>query len=323
MNLHPTHKIIDASKIKLYQTCPRKFLYRHLFGWDLDVDNLNLVFGEAWHRAQEKLLIDLRTNGMYTKEGVIAAYEDHFKPYYDEHYGPEMDLANSPKNSGNAMQALMEYVEEYAGDNFEVLETELHGVIPISDDRTLTFRMDGLVRTDKGIVVMEHKTSKMYSDAWASQWATSIQIDIYYLALHAMYGEDAYGITVNGSVFRKKGNMHTRIPIRKTPSMLEDCLQNVHAWLDRHDHDLEVLQQQTVDDQTLISFPKCGESCTKWNRLCEYHPFCTAWTNPLQKADKPPIGFIQDFWNPIEREETPPQVRIDYRSDKPLVERLT
>jgi len=53
---HPTHSVLDSSKISEYITCERKFLFRYLLGIVPDRPNHNLIFGSAWHAAREVLL---------------------------------------------------------------------------------------------------------------------------------------------------------------------------------------------------------------------------------------------------------------------------
>jgi len=98
---------LDSSKIGDYMRCPRRYFYRHIVGWQYDSPNINLVFGEAWHRAKEHIFV--HGTSREAIEGAMIKFLDYYRQHYDE----ITDLDNAPKDPGNALNALVGYGQEY------------------------------------------------------------------------------------------------------------------------------------------------------------------------------------------------------------------
>ena len=292
--------IIDSSKIQTYQTCPRQFMFEHILGWRFDRSRHDLIFGQAWHLAMEQMLKDYAEDKKYKK--VEAAYAK-FEELYRKYYTTETDMDLAPKNPGTALAMLHEYARTYSYDNFGVVHTEASGLTPISNERFVSFRLDAVIDLgkDKGLAILEHKTTKYLSSTWQEQWPNKFQINLYSHALEVQFNEPVYGIIVNGAVFRKSGGEFIRAVMRKSPDMKEFWIGQFNAWFDMIEADLERMQD-SINKPTLEAFPLNGESCTKYNRACPYIDFCRVWANPLHHCEETPIGFIKEYWDP-RREE--------------------
>ena len=294
-----TWRIYDSSKVQEYMNCPRKYFYRYVLGWDTDEPNIHLVFGEGWHRAMEVLL-----NEGYTNQAVKNAYST-FLEYYRQHFTEIQDANNYPKSPDSVVPTLVEYMQKYRNsDTFEVLYTEVAGTVPISDTRVISFRLDSIVKSDEGIVSLEHKTASRLSQAWMDQWPLKVQMGTYMHVLHSLYDpKDVYGIKINGVIFRKTKNDYIRVPIRKSTDMMNAWLWNVNHQIDLIEWNMEELAKSDESEEVMMSFPMNTENCVNYGRACKYHDFCTSWANPLKRADEPPIGFVKKFWDPSSHED--------------------
>ena len=300
-NVQPdkTWRIYDSSKVQEYMTCPRKYFYRYVLGWDTDEPNVHLVFGEGWHRAMEHIL-----NEGYTNTAIKDAYSIFLK-YYRQHYTEIQDGGNFPKSPDSIVPTLVEYIQKYKHtDNFEVMYTEVAGTVPISDTRVVHFRMDSVMRDDTGIFSLEHKTGSRLSQAWMDQWPLKMQVGTYMHVLHSLYDpKDVYGIKINGVIFKKTKNDYIRVPIRKSMDMMNAWLWNINHQIDLIEWNMDELMKSDEADNVLAAFPMNTESCTNYGRACKYHDFCSTWANPLKRADEPPQGFVRKFWDPSSNEE--------------------
>lgn len=304
----PTWLHLDSTKLKEYMSCPRRFFYRYVLGWQLerDQESLHLVFGQAWHLAMEHLLKGLKENQGYPPDVLQEAFTK-LNDCYREAFSPEQEEAfNSPKNPTNALQALVEYSQKHGGDyrEFEVLHTEIAGTVPISDERRLVFKIDAVCRDSvSGLAfVLEHKTSQQLTSNWADQWTLSVQVGTYCHALYClMTSEQVYGAKVNGAFFRKKGNDFMRVPVRQTPEMMQRWLENVNQWYDAIEENFQLLADTSPDDPVMLAFPMNTGACQDWGRTCAYHDFCISWNNPLKRVNDPlPEGFTINHWDPLE-----------------------
>jgi len=94
-----------------------------------------------------------------------------------------------------------------------------------------------------------------------------------------------------------------RVPAWKSPEQMNVWLWNTVDLLDDLDRDMDRLFHCRESDPVMQAFRMNPESCTKyWG--CVWHDYCLSWGNPLRHCYEPPLGFRQEFWNPIEMETT-------------------
>ena len=295
---HATWEINDASKLSEYQRCRRKFFFRYVLGWETEEPNIHLVHGEAWHRAMSHVL----RNG-FEAESIQGAFAKYLE-YYREHFNEMQDQVNYPKSPGSVLQSLVEYGIKYGNEEFELLHTEIAGTVPVDDKRVLHFRLDTICKDKNGYFSLEHKTTSQFSQAWLDSWSLSLQVGLYTHVLFCLYPQDeVYGIKINGAVFRKKGNDYPRVIIRKTEDQMAVWHWNIMNTLDLLEWDYDELAGCSPEDKVMEAFPLNPQSCFSFGRLCKYHAYCTAWANPLQRCDEPPIGMVVKRWDPSEMED--------------------
>lgn len=311
---HPTWDIKDSSKLEQFIHCPRRYFYRYMLGWDVDVPAQDLWFGESWHRAREYQLL----NGY---DDVQGAY-DAFITCYREQFAPEQDEFYSPKTPTAVLNALIQFSDQYRNDliDNEVVEldgqkmTEISGTVPIAEDRVLHYRMDSIMRrkADGKIFSWDHKTtteSYLNSRFWADQFFLSIQSGTYTHCLYCIFPiEQVLGIEFCGTGFTylKRGSANRpagyhvslrRVPAWKTPGQMNSWLWLANEIYSNIEYETERLLNCSEDDPVLMAFPMNPTSCTSF-RGCPYLDFCISWPNPLRNAYEPPLGFTERFWNP-------------------------
>jgi|GEM_PF-695937 len=317
---HPTHEIKDSSKLDDYLLCPRFYFYSHILGWKLDQEEHDLIFGECIHKSREHQLI-------HGYDDILGAY-DKFESTYRLHFDESTDAYYSPKNPTAALNAIMKFAEEHKHDliDNEVVEldgkkmTEIAGTVPVDEHRVLHYRMDSIIRQceDSMIKSWDWKTTtgKWVNDSrWDNELYLGIQNGTYTHCLYCIFPiEQVLGVEfvkigfeflARGSSARPAGYHTTirHIPAFKTPDQMSVWLWTVNALLDDIDRDMDRLSHCTENDQVLMAFRMNHKSCTAY-RGCPYFDYCMAWSNPLQQCYEPPIGFVQRFWNPMDRESS-------------------
>jgi hypothetical protein len=302
LNSDKTWQIQDATKINSFMECPRSYFYEYVLGWRSEVPNLHLEFGSAWHLAMAHLL----TQG-YAEQSVIEAYvlfEQHYRKYFPD----IMDEVNAPKNPGNALRALLQYVKEYAGDKQVVHYTEIAGTVPIDDKHLLHFKMDSILEVEGQMRSREHKTGSTLSRQWEDQWSLAMQTGVYNHVLCCIYPpEQVWGVEINGVFFQKKENKFKRVPARRGTDMMNVWMWNTLHQLHMIDFEFERLADCKDEDRVLEAFPLNPTNCTKYFG-CRYHDFCMVWANPLQHCYEVPFGYKVEYWNPADAEKTAKKV---------------
>lgn len=293
---HPTWEIIDSTKLQDAQQCWRMFFFKYILGWDKEEPNNHLIFGQAWHDGQEHLLL----NG-YDENSIMGAYEA-LRSTYRRTFPEPTDELYYPKVPGRALEALVSYVVKWGEHDAQqkVLMTEIAGTVPIMEGVVMHLRLDSLIQVGDKVRSREHKTGSRLDRVWRSKWTLKTQVGTYHHALNCLYPPEAVeGIEINGAIFNKSKTEFERIPIRKTPAFMESWWWDTKWWVSHLLAEYEALHSCRVGDPILRAFPKCGESCTMYFG-CPYMDFCSAWPNPLQYAEEPPIGMTTRWWNPME-----------------------
>ncbi len=304
---HPSWEIKDSSKLNAMKRCQRYFFLRYMCGWKRvggEFADLNLVFGEAWHRAKESILQDKDGQLMYRVGNAMLRFNEYFR----QHFEASSDMETYPKNPGNAQEALLTYMKERR--NYTVLElngkpaTEVYGTVPIDDTgRRMHFRIDAIIRMpDNSIAYIDHKTTGSEDTKYQKLYAISGQMGTYDHALSCIFGrnEKIFGGMVELTIFRKssgKGNAHLTIPLRFAVSTKQQWLWNITHWFIEVEKETERLLKCTEDEPVLTAFPQNECGCPAYFRMCEYYDICMSIPNPL-RCEGPPVGFEIDFWDP-------------------------
>lgn len=295
------HDILDSTKIKAFQSCPRKYFFSYILGWQSDTPNVHLAFGSGWHEALEHL----HTSGMGDRQ-VEEAFLIFQKTFNEEFPQQMLSDQHKGKNEENALRALQEYARVYRNEEMEVLFTETAGTVPIREDRVLHWKSDLIFESPRGeIWSLEHKTTGRGGSSWKQRWSLDFQISAYAYALSALFSdriEDVAGVKVNGAILRKSGNNEfVRIPCRKSLEDNKLWLQEANHWIDMIEWNMDILRRTSVQDSTMFAFPRNPTSCTKYG--CPFDGLCENWSNPLQHCQEVPVGYEEDHWDPRRKEE--------------------
>lgn len=298
---NPTWNITDSTKLQQYMDCPRSYFYNYVLGWRPDKPNNHLVFGSAVHEAMEHLLL----HG-YDTDSIVDAF-NKFNVCYRMEFGEETDELFSPKTPARFIDCLLEYIQKYSTDflKYEVLYTEIAGSVSLNGYYTLFFKMDTILKEiSTGLKFsLEHKTKGgTFNRMWSGEFPLGVQVGTYTHALYCLYPpEEVKGVTINGLAFKKtKSHMFEfeRLPIWKTLPQMQVWQSNCISWMRQLESDFKRLSASTLSEEVLTAFPLNPRSCTKYFG-CPYHDYCLAWPNPLKNAYQPPMGFKEEFWNPM------------------------
>lgn len=319
LEYNPQWDIYDSTKIQEYLDCPRMFFYKRILGWTRDMDIANdLQFGKAFHKAMEIIY----NEGNFSDDTITKAYREGFIPCYREIFGPETDDLFDPKSPDFVYPALTAYAMYPANhrdfDLFDIIKTEIAGLVPIDEEINIVYKIDLLARRkDNGkYFAMEHKTKgkTSFNRTWLDQWEQSIQVANYYHALCMMLGiENVESVMVSGTSFLKTKFDFVRVEINKSSDMMLEHLWNVRDIVDRMKLDLDLLLSNCKEeDRFMACYGKNPTACTKyWG--CEMSAFCSSWPNPLQRCYEPPPGYKVEHWNPLADEQTTERLDLELK----------
>jgi len=311
---HPTHSIIDSSKLTCLADCPRQFFYQYILGWRPDKPEHDLYFGESWHLAREHQLI----HGYDDVKGAYKLFIEHYRKKFPE----GTDDIFRPKDPMAVALALTKFASDRKSDltENELLYSEISGTVPIDEKRAVHYRMDSVLRNKESgkVFSWDHKSAterSMNYPWWEPNFFLGLQNGTYTHCLYCMYPiEEVIGVEFCGTAFhylprggsaRSQGYHITlkRVPAWKTPDQMNAWLWTINDLYDRLDMEMDKLSDCKDSDPVLMAFPMNPNSCSKY-RGCAFHDYCMAWANPIQHSYEPPLGFKVEFWNPAAMETT-------------------
>ena len=313
-NLHPSMQVIDSTKIKSFQTCPRKFFFEHVLGWRRQNSDHDLWYGQAVHYAFEHMYSRWkeRNKSGYTQRDVAEGFQK-FLDHYRLKFSADTDIQHSAKSPENTLIMLLNYAENYKNDDFKVLETEISGSVAIGETpdgqiKRIFFRLDTVCEGDRGVFILEHKTSKWDPALWRASWTFDPQMGTGNHLLYSLYGDKTDCLRLNG-IFLKaplktkdsETCSFTRVPMRWSGRKMQDWLVGVKYEWDEIHLELERLSKCSEGDPVMTAFPRNPNGCMKFNRVCEYMDYCSSYHNPLQHTELPD-GFDEVFWDPREQD---------------------
>jgi len=298
--------VLDNSKRDDFLRCNRYFFFRHVLGLRGKHPSHDLVFGSAWHDGMEAL-----SRFGIAKKGALDAAMQSFLACYREAFGPATDDDKKPKNPMGALNGYKTYIEQYKADPFEHLHFELGVPVPLGGDRVYYGKLDKISRrtTDNRYLVIDHKTSKYDSSVSSEKWESRNQFFGYIHALYCFFPpEEVEGLLVDESIFyhtAKDGYKakHQRYLVRKSPLKMQEWLINIQYHYDRIVEQLELMLNESTEQQIQKSFPRCYDDrgCISFNRICLYYHHCWSSPNPLKDYGQPkqtPLEFIREYWDP-------------------------
>ncbi|WP_047980644.1 PD-(D/E)XK nuclease family protein [Ornithinibacillus contaminans] len=152
--------IFSYSRLKLYETCPRRFYYKYVLGIPENTSTSFLALGKAVHKAIESII-----KGISFEEAIIEGYSEcDFHPDVSiEEISKLVKNASATKNMG---------------------ETEIYFRLPLSNSPNAP-EIQGYIDLVKGNRLEDWKTNwKMYDVN------DNHQIGLYAWALHQLKGYD-------------------------------------------------------------------------------------------------------------------------------------
>ena len=309
---HPTHEVIDASKMQEFLTCPRKYFFRYVLGWvpEREEGSYHRAFGKALHSA----MAFLYKNGL-SDENAVKACDIFYSEYRKELPDVEGDDNRAPKTPENGIRAIMQYVERYREEDKrrEVLYVEISGNVPV-DHRSVYFRIDTILKDKNGVFVLEHKTASRLSRNWADQWLLKPQVGLYTHVLYSLYDPaEVYGVRINGIfLYKSRDPEFVRVPIKSTPVYMMSWLVRTRRLLDDIEREMNEMEKDTVRD-IQHSFPQNPESCTRYYG-CPYFDLCAVRVNHLRMYEEgTPYGFKVEWWDP--RDEDYQKIELKKRKE--------
>jgi len=312
----------DNSMLDSFRACPRKYLYRHVLYWVPDTISHDLVFGLSWHAAQDVVWLNAahKIDDTTLVAMAMLAFMDTWYEHYPLEKGNEDSLFASgederfPKTPGRAKDMLWHYVRRKRPfiAQYEILGVETPFIVPLPEF-TNTFyigRKDKTYRVEgKGVVDVDHKTSKADGQRWADTFFPNSQMDGYMYAGYLIHGDDYWGVEIDGALCQKGSAKSARedyppgigfmtVPIQRTLGFVESWLWDTTFLIKQIAAHNEMLKACKPEDIYLRAYEKHTTACGYF-KGCEYRQLCKFYENPFSFGEQVPRGFKVSKWSPF------------------------
>lgn len=241
---------LSASKVDLYNNCPRKYYYQYITKPIKFIDTQPLVFGNIVH----KLLEEFHKNYLQYKDKKYCIIEALKIVVKDSYLRDNLKLKIISKKDIEAIKHIaLAYLTKYSDiNNVYVLEKSFEVKI---NDITISGRIDRVDKSDSFIKVVDYKTSRnIYTK---EEITDSIQLPTYVLWAKQEFGNDikifSEYIFVK-HLFNNKGVVHYNV----NNEVLDNCIKTYESVAQN-------IENKKFDKNK--KFKWCG----KW---CQYEKFC-------------------------------------------------
>lgn len=313
----------DNTRLEAYRRCPRKYYFRHIRDWNPELMAKPLGFGLAWHNSMDFVWEFAKT---LDRQYLLVGAKDVFWGTWKEHNMPTDDailMSIYPRTPGRAGEMLEYYIEKYYDwlNEIELLEIESAFIVPIGEDQFENVmymgRLDKVYRDPRlnnKIVILDHKTTSMMANSWFESFSPNSQVDGYSYAGNMMYGDEFWGIMIDGASVMKNHSksgpgvdrdLPPGIAFPKVP--MQRAFNNLGAWhweakrtimdIENEMATLRDFDIADMHDDFFSCFPKNTTNCFCYGR-CIYADVCKMIPNPHKDHPEPPHGFVVDKWDP-------------------------
>lgn len=263
--------ILDNTKVTEFNTCPRKFYWRHVRHLSLmtDLTPTPLQFGIAIHSALETLY-----KGGSLDDSIII-----FRGLFPDKY------SNTVRTPVIGEKMLRLYYNQYMPEVWKIKHVEAHATMELSSDLMFYGRIDLIVDFLDTLYIVDHKTSSsMGFIAEPHHQLTG------YIAVARTLGLDVKGGIVNILGLIKGKVEFLRIMTSRTE---EDIQEWIHHAL---------LTKCNIDNCIESGyFPKYTHSCGMYASKCPYMQLCTCSPRSIEYIVEG--SYTEKEWKPWETAE--------------------
>ena len=322
-DIEETMSYYDNTRIEAYRRCPRKYYFRHVRDWNPETMAKPLGFGLSWHDAMDFVWKYAKT---LDRQALLAGAKDIFNDSWKKWDMPTDDailMSMYPRTPGRAAEMLEHYIDKYYYwlNTIELLEIEAAFIVPIGEgqfeDVMYMGRLDKVYRDPRlnnKVVILDHKTTSQMAGGWFESFSPNSQVDGYSFAGNMLYGEDFWGISIDGASVMKNHSkngpsvdrdMPPGIAFPKIP--MSRAFNQLSAWhheakgtilhIEKELADLKDYDIQGKKHSFFPCFPKNTTTCFCYGR-CIYADVCKMIANPHDDVRVPPEGFVEDKWDP-------------------------
>lgn len=291
----------DATSISVYETCPRKYQYEILEGWQPHTKSPHLVFGGHYATALENFY-KYRATGMSVQEALETVVREAMIATWDSETGLPWMSSEPNKTRFTLIRTIIWYLDQFAEE--ENIHThhlqngkpavELSFTIEVSDDLLFCGHLDRVVKYQDDLYVMDQKTSKhAIGTHFFDGFNPNTQMSLYTWAGKAIMHTPISGVIIDAAQVGVNFSRFSRGFTFRTKGQLDEWYEST----------MTVIMRAQIDTQRYhqgIDMPMNTASCGNYGG-CPLRPVCSR--NPEVRKNFLAAAFVKrdTLWDPLER----------------------
>lgn len=302
----------DNTRVSAYKVCPRSYFIRHVLHWSSRGTGLALIFGQAWHNAQDMVWGQAQNKDVVKTPADLAelSYLDFCMTWEAEGQSLDMSYDDMERISPRTPPIAREMLYEYCTQRWQMLQrAEVFAIerpfaVPLPQMTGVWYigRLDKGVKLNGQRLILEHKTTTAYATSgnfrgdYTESWDFSSQVKGYQYGGSLTFGEiDAVWIDA-ALVHKKVHGAFKFIPVKHGYPILEEWVISTVGWVNQ-------IMEETAKYEQLGRlkpgmFKKNEESCYGKYGACPFIDICRVVPDPSQLKEPPP-GFESQKWEPF------------------------
>lgn len=266
---------VDSTSLGEFKTCPRRYYYSIICGYQPRSESVHLRFGILIHEATEKY-DRLRAEGVLHEAALTWTVLWVLKTTWNRELGRAEVLDDPNKSRLGLLRTVVWYLDAHKDDSLQTVI--LASGKPAVE---LSFQFDSGYRTEQGEVytfcghldriaqlnseayIVDKKTTKHTLSAhWFDQFAPHNQFSMYLVAGDAAFGVPVRGLIVDGIQVAVTFSRFERHLITRDDGTLEEWYKDAGIWLAQ----MEVCAQVQY-------WPMNDKACDLYGG-CAFRPIC-------------------------------------------------
>jgi len=325
----------DWSMLNLSCNCKRKFFCNHImglhlkpkhqglpgamhFGWSIDnaLDHGYQLWALSTEQRQ-KHFYDCFHNATYEPARYNTIPYVTVRKQFKEDWGTTKNMGYSQELG---LAILDEYMSVYWPEQFDIVDSDVKGVVPLFDEFNLRFKADLLYHKKGKYYILETKTTGRLTPIWWEGKVREYQTDGYHMGAEMYFGQDIHAVTFN-AIATKASKIATIAEKYVRRDLLKPSARRkrYQQWLRNTIYSVVDLQDEMLgnyDSSDFDTIQECAyhmwksgaepwkiwtESphfCTAFFKSCEYYQLCETDFHTAMMQQ-----YQQSIWQPYMGQE--------------------
>lgn len=293
---------IDSTSLGEFKTCPRKYYYSIVLGWQPNAESVHLLFGIWMHQAREGY-DKAKQAGASHEDALDAVLDVALRATWNRELGRPWISDHKSKNRLSLIRTIVWYL-----DQFGKKDTLVTAILPNGKPAVeLSFRFDSGFRSwstgepfifcghldriaiadfnEKTYIADLKTTASALDERYFSGFTPGNQFSMYMLAAKVAFGVDIEALIVDGIQVGTGFSRFHRQLVPRPPEVIEEWLSDAGQWLESMDK-----------CATENHWPMNDKACGMYGG-CPFQPICTRV--PAAREKKLKIDYTRRVWDPL------------------------